>query len=97
MSRYQIDEVLIPNESDDYYQFCRYISLKHEWPWRVSKCGHLARQSNEETIMESKNQRGELLGNRSLQQKENDEKFKNIALQQIKDSGENWAIHSLAI
>lgn len=47
--------------------------------------------------MESKNEKGELLGNRTLQQKQNDESFKNIALQQIKDSGENWAIHSLAI
>ena len=47
--------------------------------------------------MESKNENGELLGNRTLQQKQNDESLKNIALQQIKDSGENWAIHSLAI
>jgi hypothetical protein len=47
--------------------------------------------------MESKNEKGELLGNRSLQQKKNDESFKNTALQQIKDSGDNWAIHSLAV
>lgn len=46
--------------------------------------------------MDSKNAKGELVGNRTPQQKENDAAFKKIALEQIKDSGDNWAIHSLA-
>lgn len=50
-----------------------------------------------ENQMESKNEKGELIGNRTLQQKKNDERFKDIAIQQVRDSGVNWAIHSLAV
>lgn len=45
----------------------------------------------------SKNDKGELVGNRTQQQLQNDRDFKELALKQIADSGENWAIHSLAV
>ena len=44
-----------------------------------------------------KNEKGELVGGRTAQQLENDRQFKDLALRQIRDSGENWAIHSLAV
>ncbi|MGF6272441.1 hypothetical protein ABIB38_000797 [Massilia sp. UYP11] len=44
-----------------------------------------------------KNHKGELVGSRTPEQLENDRRFKEAALKQIADSGENWAIHSLAV
>jgi hypothetical protein len=45
----------------------------------------------------NKNQKGEFVGFRTDIQHANDLEFKKIALQQINDAGENWAIHSLAV
>jgi hypothetical protein len=45
----------------------------------------------------SKNTKGELVGSRTAAQLQNDSNFKELALKQIRDSGENWAIHSLAV
>jgi len=44
-----------------------------------------------------KNSRGELVGHRTPEQLRNDEEFRNIALEQIKNGGENWAMHSLVM
>lgn len=44
-----------------------------------------------------KNKKGEYVGTRTSEQQTRDSVFKELALQQIKDSGENWAIHSLAV
>jgi len=44
-----------------------------------------------------RNVKGELVGSRTPAQLENDRRFKEVALKQIGDSGENWAVHSLAI
>lgn len=43
-----------------------------------------------------KNLQGEFVGDRNAQQSENDANFKNNALKLIQDSGENWALNSLA-
>lgn len=45
----------------------------------------------------SKNQKGELVGHRTPAQLENDRNFKELALRQLRDSGENWSIHGLAV
>ncbi len=47
--------------------------------------------------MSTKNESGELVGNRTQIQLDNDIEFKELALQQISDAGENWAMHSLAV
>jgi len=44
-----------------------------------------------------KNIGGELVGNRTELQMERDARFKDIALSAIRNSGENWAIHSLSV
>jgi hypothetical protein len=44
-----------------------------------------------------KNKKGEFVGIRTNQQIERDKKFKDSAIKLIKDSGDNWAIHSLAV
>ena len=44
-----------------------------------------------------RNAKGEMVGSRTPVQRENDLRFKEIALKQIADSGENWPIHSLAV
>lgn len=47
--------------------------------------------------MANKNSKGELVGVRTQEQHANDAAFKEIALKQIQDSGENWSLHSLAV
>lgn len=44
-----------------------------------------------------RNSKGELVGSRTPEQGQNDQDFKRLALKQIEDSGEHWAIHSLAV
>lgn len=44
-----------------------------------------------------RNSKGELVGSRTPEQRQNDQDFKRLALKQIEDSGEHWAIHSLAV
>jgi hypothetical protein len=51
----------------------------------------------EEEAGVQKNDRGEFTGVRTDTQVDRDRRFKDVAVQQIVDSGENWAIHSLAV
>lgn len=44
-----------------------------------------------------KNDKGEFVGHRTEQQLQRDQEFKELALHLIDESGENWAIHSLAV
>jgi hypothetical protein len=44
-----------------------------------------------------RNEKGEVIGYRSSEQLSNDEKFKDLAMKVIKDSGDNWSIHGLSV
>ncbi len=44
-----------------------------------------------------KNEKGEVTGFRTPAQSENDSKFKDLALSLIEQSGDNWAMHALAV
>ena len=44
-----------------------------------------------------RNTKGELTGIRNSEQLKNDEKFKDLAINVIHDSGENWSINSLSV
>lgn len=44
-----------------------------------------------------RNAKGELTGFRNSEQLYNDEKFKDLAINVIKDSGDNWSIHGLSV
>lgn len=45
----------------------------------------------------NKNDKGEFIGIRTQQQQANDQAFKATALKLLEESGENWALHNLAV